>query len=99
MFGSHSVLHSQESSGNSGSRKGVTHPSIVVIHEIKKPTEKEVSELLCYKSITQTNKKKIEFCFEKLGSAIKKKSVPGGFDSCGNNLFWCRSKIQWENVR
>jgi len=34
---------------------GVTHPSIVVIHEIKKPTEKEVSELLCYKSSTQNN--------------------------------------------
>jgi len=39
---------------------GVTHPSIVVIHEIKKPTEKEVGELLCYKSSTQNN---IEFCF------------------------------------
>lgn len=73
MFGSHSVLHSQESSGNSGSRKGVTHPSIVVIHEIKKPTEKEVSELLCYKSITQTNKKKNRVLLWEVGFCNKKK--------------------------
>lgn len=38
---------------------------------IKKPTEKEVSELLCYKSITQTNKK---LSFALRSSAIKQKT-------------------------
>lgn len=68
---------------------GVTHPSIVVIHEIKKPTEKEVSELMCYNQVHK--QKNNNFCFEKLGSAIKQKADPG-FDSCSNNLFWRRSR-------
>lgn len=40
---------------------------------IKKPTEKEVSELVCYKSITQTNKK-TEFSFEKFCNKTEDRS-------------------------
>lgn len=40
---------------------------------IKKPTEKEVSELVCYKSVTQTNKK-TEFSFEKFCNKTEDRS-------------------------